>query len=53
MSLGSATERAPRAVPSSAKWVAATIAALILWGVLYSQLVPFSDWMVASTPSRS
>ena len=49
MSLGSATERAPRAVPSSAKWVAATIAALILWGVLYSQLVPFSDWMVAST----
>jgi uncharacterized protein len=49
MSLGSATERAPRAVPSSAKWVAATIAALVLWGVLYSQLVPFSDWMVAST----
>ena len=49
MSLGSATERAPRAVPSSAKWVAATIAALILWGVLSSQLVPFSDWMVAST----
>ena len=38
MSLGSATERAPRAGPSSAKWVATTIAALILWGMLYSQL---------------
>jgi uncharacterized protein len=50
MSLGSATERAPRPVPSTAKWVAAAVAALILWGVLYSLLVPFSDWVSASLP---
>ncbi len=48
MSLGSVTDRTPTAVPSTAKWVAWTIAGLILWGAVYSQLVPFSDWVVAS-----
>ncbi len=31
------------------KWVAWTLAALVLWGAIYSQLVPFSDWVLAST----
>ena len=31
------------------KWIGWTVAALIGWGVVYSQLVPFSDWVVAST----
>jgi uncharacterized membrane protein YraQ (UPF0718 family) len=50
MSLRSVSERAPGAGPSAAKWIGATITALILWGVVYSQLVPFSQWVVASIP---
>ena len=49
MSLSSLTERAPGAGPSTAKWIGWTLAALVIWGVVYSQLVPFSDWVVAST----
>jgi uncharacterized membrane protein YraQ (UPF0718 family) len=49
MSLGSITEHAPGASPSTAKWIGGTIAALILWGLIYSQLVPFSEWIVALT----
>jgi hypothetical protein len=49
MSLGSLTERAPGAGPSTAKWVGSTIVALAAWGVIYSQLVPFSNWVVALT----
>jgi len=45
MSLGSITEHTPG--PSAAKWIGATIAALMLWGVVYSQLVPMSQWLVA------
>ena len=50
MSLSSITEHAPGAGPSTAKWIGGTIAALILWGLIYSQLVPFSEWVVALTP---
>ena len=49
MSLNSITDHAPGAGPSTAKWIGWTIAALIVWGTVYSQLVPFSDWVVAST----
>ena len=49
MSLSSVTERAPGAGRSTAKWTGWTVAALVIWGVVYSQLVPFSDWVVAST----
>jgi uncharacterized membrane protein YraQ (UPF0718 family) len=52
MSLGSATGGAPHAVPSPAKWIAATIAGLILWGLFYSQLIPFSNWVVATLPVK-
>jgi uncharacterized membrane protein YraQ (UPF0718 family) len=50
MSLGSITEHAPDANHSTAKWIGGTIAALILWGLIYSQLVPFAEWVVALTP---
>ncbi len=50
MSLGSITERAPANGPSTAKWIGATIVALALWGVVYSQLVPFSEWVGAILP---
>jgi hypothetical protein len=49
MSINSATERAPGARASTAKWIAWTIVALVAWAVVYSQLVAFSDWVVAST----
>ena len=49
MSLNSITEHVPGAGTSIAKWIGWTIAALIAWGIVYSQLVPFSDWVVAST----
>lgn len=49
MSLGSLTEHAPGTGPSTAKWIGWTVAALVAWGVVYSQLVPFSEWVVAST----
>ncbi|MBS0248002.1 MAG: permease [Proteobacteria bacterium] len=42
---------APRtSEPSTVKWLAATAAALVLWGLAYSQLIPFSDWIVAQLP---
>lgn len=50
MSLGSVTERAPGTGPSTVKWVAGTVTALLLWGLVYSQLVPFSDWIVSLVP---
>ena len=49
MSLNSITEHAPGAGPSTAKWIGSTIAGLTIWGVVYSQLIPFSDWVVALT----
>jgi uncharacterized membrane protein YraQ (UPF0718 family) len=36
--------------PSPLPWLAATIAGLALWAALYSQLVPFSDWLVGLLP---
>ena len=50
MSLSSITEHASGAGPSTTKWIGGTIAALILWGLIYSQLVPFAEWVVALTP---
>jgi hypothetical protein len=49
MSLGSLTDRSPDTGPSAVKWIGATIVALALWGVVYSQLVPFSEWIVGLT----
>lgn len=49
MSLNAITDRAPGAGPSNAKWISWTLVALLAWGAVYSQLVPFSDWVVAST----
>jgi len=49
MSLNAITDRAPGAGPSPAKWVGWTLVGLVAWGAVYSQLVPFSDLVVAST----
>ncbi|MFZ5692117.1 MAG: permease [Pseudomonadota bacterium] len=35
---------------TSIKWLAATITALAVWALLYSQLVPFSEWVVSLLP---
>ncbi len=32
------------------RWLAATVAGLVLWGLLYSQLIPFSEWIVSVLP---
>ena len=50
MSLGSIEQRAPASLPSTAKWIGVTLAALILWVALYSELEPFSHWIVALLP---
>ena len=50
MTLQSIDGRAPSTAPSMAKWIGGTIAALIVWGLVYSQLIPFSDWVVAQLP---
>jgi uncharacterized protein len=49
MNLNSITDRAPSSGLLTAKWMGSTGAALIVWCVVYSQLVPFSEWVVAST----
>lgn len=49
MSLGSTIERTPHP-GASIKWIIGTIAALLLWGVIYSQLIPFSEWFVSLIP---
>jgi len=36
--------------PSPLPWLAATLAALLAWAALYSQLVPFSEWAVSLLP---
>ncbi len=49
MSLNSFTGQVPGTGPSTARWIGWTVTGLIMWGVVYSQLIPFSDWVVAST----
>ena len=49
MSVGSVTEHAPGARPPTVKWIGWTAAALVAWTIVYSQLVPFADWVVAAT----
>ncbi|WP_144300234.1 permease [Elioraea rosea] len=36
--------------PSPAPWLAAAAAGLAIWAALYSQLVPFSQWLVSLLP---
>jgi uncharacterized membrane protein YraQ (UPF0718 family) len=50
MSLDAVSQEAPRSAPSSAKWIAATLAALALWVLVYSQLPVFSDWITGLLP---
>jgi uncharacterized protein len=50
MTVQSIGEGAPHPAASTFKWIGATVAALILWGVIYSQLAPFADWVVGMLP---
>ncbi|WP_445493329.1 permease [Rhodopseudomonas sp. RCAM05734] len=38
----------PGRSPSAVIWIGVTVLALLSWGLVYNQLVPFSDWVVAS-----
>ncbi|WP_372624240.1 permease [Falsiroseomonas sp.] len=44
--MSATTERAPSALP----WLAGAAAAIAAWAVLYSQLIPFSEWVVSLLP---
>ena len=44
--MSATSQRAPSALP----WVAATAAGIAAWAVLYSQLVPFSEWLASLIP---
>ncbi|MEP9350626.1 hypothetical protein [Xanthobacter sp. KR7-225] len=46
----SLTERKPPRATSPLAWGAATLAAIALWFVVYAQLAPFSQWLVARLP---
>ncbi|MCB1540994.1 MAG: permease [Rhodoblastus sp.] len=48
MSFGLSTH--PQRPASPATWIAATIAAVAIWFILYKQLEPFSAWLVALLP---
>lgn len=50
MSQHTADEHLPGQRASHAKWIGATLLAIIGWALVYSQLVPFSEWVVASLP---
>ncbi|MCK5518554.1 MAG: hypothetical protein KAI61_03990, partial [Alphaproteobacteria bacterium] len=43
-------EKKPVSKPLSALWISGTILSLCVWALLYSQLVPFSKWIVAQLP---
>jgi hypothetical protein len=43
-------QEAPDRGTSNWLWSLATVAALIFWGLIYSQLVPVSEWLVAQLP---
>lgn len=50
MSIHTIDNHMPRRRPSNLRWIGVTVFALLGWGLVYSQLVPFSDWVVASLP---
>ncbi|ABD87492.1 permease [Rhodopseudomonas palustris] len=50
MSLDSLAGTTPPPRPATRKWIASTTAALMLWGLLYSQLAAMATWLVGLTP---
>lgn len=46
----SLTGRKPPREASPLAWAAVTVAAIVLWFVVYAQLAPFSQWLVARLP---
>jgi uncharacterized membrane protein YraQ (UPF0718 family) len=51
MSLQPALQRASSVHGRTALWLAGTFAALAIWAGLYSQLIPFSQWVVSALPA--
>jgi hypothetical protein len=49
MSLDSATDATLRPRSSTVIWVGSSLAALVVWGLLYSQLAPFAEQLVGLT----
>ena len=43
-------DRAAQRATSTTWWVAGVVVALVVWALLYSRLVPFSDWVVSLLP---
>ncbi len=43
-------DRSARRATSTTWWVGGVVVALVVWALLYSQLVPFSDWAVSLLP---
>ncbi len=50
MSIHTADDQLPGQRAPTIKWMGATVVSLLVWGIVYSQLEPFSDWVVASLP---
>ena len=44
------SDQVPASGTSTGKWLGGVAAALLVWALLYSQLLPFSDWAVSLLP---
>jgi hypothetical protein len=50
MAIRETADRGPSQGVKTVRWLALSAAALIIWGLLYAQLVPFSEWVVSLLP---
>ena len=50
MSSTSVSDQVPSPNTPTGRWLAGVAGALLVWALLYSQLVPFSDWAVSLLP---
>jgi uncharacterized membrane protein YraQ (UPF0718 family) len=50
MTLGTALDPTSRAQHDAVRWIAGTAIGFGLWAAIYSQLLPFSDWVVSLLP---
>jgi len=48
--MSASTERHGTPAPSALPWLAGTVAGVAFWALLYSQLIPFSEWAVSRLP---
>ncbi len=50
MALDDTDPQSPVDKLETVKWLAMVAGALVVWGLVYSQLIPFSEWMVSLLP---